>query len=266
VQRKLPQKTTAVYCMLTINKDNILPQENKIALLIDCDNVSHQSIEGVIDELSKYGKVNIRHAYGNWKSESMKGWEEKLHPHAIKPIQQFAYTKGKNATDAAMIIDAMDILYTQNLDAFALMTSDSDFTPLVMRILSNGITVYGFGEKKTPLPFVKACSQFIYTENLEESDDEEDKKKSGVNTKKTRNELRQDTALVKLLRTAVEQSADENGWSHLGLVGQYISNKTSFSPVNYGYKKLGDLIRVSDLFQIEMRNDNSVMYIKDIRK
>ena len=252
--------------MLTINKDNILPQENKIALLIDCDNVSHQSIEGVIDELSKYGKVNIRHAYGNWKSESMKGWEEKLHPHAIKPIQQFAYTKGKNATDAAMIIDAMDILYTQNLDAFALMTSDSDFTPLVMRILSNGITVYGFGEKKTPLPFVKACSQFIYTENLEESDDEEDKKKSGVNTKKTRNELRQDTALVKLLRTAVEQSADENGWSHLGLVGQYISNKTSFSPVNYGYKKLGDLIRVSDLFQIEMRNDNSVMYIKDIRK
>lgn len=228
--------------------------------------MSHQSIEGVIDELSKYGKVNIRHAYGNWKSESMKGWEEKLHPHAIKPIQQFAYTKGKNATDAAMIIDAMDILYTQNLDAFALMTSDSDFTPLVMRILSNGITVYGFGEKKTPLPFVKACSQFIYTENLEESDDEEDKKKSGVDTKKTRNELRQDTALVKLLRTAVEQSADENGWSHLGLVGQYISNKTSFSPVNYGYKKLGDLIRVSDLFQIEMRNDNSVMYIKDIRK
>jgi uncharacterized protein (TIGR00288 family) len=243
-----------------------LPQEKKIALLIDCDNVSHQSIEGVIDELSKYGKVNVRHAYGNWKSDSMKGWEEKLHPHAIKPIQQFAYTKGKNATDAAMIIDAMDILYTQNLDAFALMTSDSDFTPLAMRILSNGITVYGFGEKKTPMPFVKACSQFIYTENLEESEDEEDKKKSGANTKKTRNELKQDTALVKLLRTAVEQSADENGWSHLGLVGQYISNKTSFSPVNYGYKKLGDLIRVCDLFQIEMRNDNSVMYIKDIRK
>ncbi len=255
--------------MITVagySKENILTQENKIALLIDCDNVSHQSIEGVIDELSKYGKVNIRHAYGNWKSESMKGWEEKLHPHAIKPIQQFAYTKGKNATDAAMIIDAMDILYTQNLDAFALMTSDSDFTPLVMRILSNGITVYGFGEKKTPMPFVKACSQFIYTENLEESEDEEDKKKNRENIKKTRNELKQDTALVKLLRTAVEQSADENGWSHLGLVGQYISNKTSFSPINYGYKKLSDLIRACDLFQIEMRNDNSVMCIKDIRK
>jgi len=243
-----------------------LPQDNKIALLIDCDNVSHKSIEGVIDELSKYGKVNIRHAYGNWKSDSMKGWEEKLHPHAIKPIQQFAYTKGKNATDAAMIIDAMDILYTQNLDAFALMTSDSDFTPLVMRILSNGITVYGFGEKKTPLPFVKACSQFIYTENIEQVEGENEKPTNTVNTKKTRNELRQDAALVKLLRTAVEQSTDENGWSHLGLVGQYISNKTSFSPVNYGYKKLGDLIRVCDLFEIEMRDDNSTMYIKNIKK
>ena len=243
-----------------------MPQDNKIALLIDCDNVSHKSIEGVIDELSKYGKVNIRHAYGNWKSDSMKGWEEKLHPHAIKPIQQFAYTKGKNATDAAMIIDAMDILYTQNLDAFALMTSDSDFTPLVMRILSNGITVYGFGEKKTPLPFVKACSQFIYTENIEQVEGENEKPTNTVNTKKTRNELRQDTALVKLLRTAFEQSTDENGWSHLGLVGQYISNKTSFSPVNYGYKKLGDLIRVCDLFEIEMRDDNSTMYIKDVRK
>ena len=242
-----------------------MPQDNKIALLIDCDNVSHKSIEGVIDELSKYGKVNIRHAYGNWKSESLKGWEEKLHPHAIKPIQQFAYTSGKNATDAAMIIDAMDLLYTQKLDAFALMTSDSDFTPLVMRILSNGITVYGFGEKKTPMPFVKSCSQFIFTENLEQIEEEE-KTENTASTKKSRNELRQDAGLVKLLRTAVEQNADEDGWSHLGLVGQYISNKTSFSPVNYGYKKLSDLIRVSDLFEIQMKNDNSGMYIKDLRK
>jgi len=243
-----------------------MEQDNKIALLIDCDNVSHRSIEGVIDELSKYGKVNIRHAYGNWKSENMKGWEEKLHPHAIKPIQQFAYTTGKNATDAAMIIDAMDLLYTHNIDAFALMTSDSDFTPLVMRILSNGITVYGFGEKKTPSPFVKACSQFIYTENLEAIEDEGVKTLEKGNSKKSRNELRMDTGLVKLLRTAVEQSAGEDGWSHLGRVGQYISNNTSFSPVNYGYKKLGDLIRVCDLFEIQMKNDNSVMYIKDVKK
>ena len=243
-----------------------MPKDNKIALLIDCDNVSHRSIEGVIDELSKYGKVNIRHAYGNWKSESMKGWEEKLHPHAIKPVQQFAYTKGKNATDAAMIIDAMDLLYTQELDAFALMTSDSDFTPLVMRILSNGITVYGFGERKTPMPFVKSCSQFIFTENLEQADEEQEKSNTDLQGKKSRNELRKNASLVKLLRTAVEQSSGEDGWSHLGQVGQYISNKTSFSPINYGYKKLGDLIRVSALFEIQMKNDNSVMYIKDARK
>lgn len=243
-----------------------MPQDNKIALLIDCDNVSHKSIEGVIDELSKYGKVNIRNAYGNWKNDNMKGWEEKLHPHAIKPIQQFAYTVGKNATDAAMIIDAMDLLYTQKLDAFALMTSDSDFTPLIMRILSNGITVYGFGEKKTPLPFVKACSQFIYTENLEPAENEGLKQLEKGNSKKSRNELRQDAGLVKLLRTAVEQSAGEDGWSHLGRVGQYISNNTSFSPINYGYKKLGDLIRVCDLFKIQTKNDNSVMYIKDLKK
>lgn len=241
-----------------------MPEDKRIALLIDCDNVSHKSIEGVIDELSKYGKVNIRNAYGNWKSQNMAGWEEKLHPHAIKPVQQFAYTSGKNATDAAMIIDAMDLLYTEQLDGFALMTSDSDFTPLVMRILSKGITVYGFGEKKTPMPFVKACSQFIFTENLEH--DEKEKATETSNTKKSRAELRKDTGLVKLLRTAVEQCSDEDGWSHLGRVGQYISNNTSFSPVNYGYKKLSDLIRVSDLFEIKMKDDNSGMYIKDSRK
>ncbi len=210
-----------------------MEKENRIVLLIDCDNVSHKSIEGVINELSKYGKINIRNAYGNWKSESMKGWEEKLHPHAIKPIQQFAYTSGKNATDAAMIIDAMDLLYTQKIDAFALMTSDSDFTPLVMRLLANGLIVYGFGEKKTPLPFVNACSQFIYIENFEQNDNDELKQNEHNNHKR---------------------------------VGQYISNNTSFSPVNYGYKKLGDIIRVSDLFEIQMRNNNSVMYIKTQRK
>jgi len=241
-------------------------KENKIALFIDCDNVSSKSIGGVIDELSKYGKVNVRRAYGNWKSEHLKGWEEQLHPNAIQPIQQFAYTKGKNATDAAMIIDAMDLLYTRDLDGFALMTSDSDFTPLVMRLLSNGVTVYGFGEKKTPSPFVNACSQFIYTENLENAGVDEDKPDDEARKKSTRSQLRRDAALVKLLRNAVEQCADEDGWSHLGKVGQYISNNTSFSPVNYGYRKFSDLIRASDLFSIQMRNDNSVMYIRDSKK
>jgi uncharacterized protein (TIGR00288 family) len=244
-----------------------MEKDRKIALLIDCDNASYQAVDGVLNELAKYGVTNIRRAYGNWKTPHLKGWEEQLHPFAILPIQQFAYTQGKNATDAAMIIDAMDLLYTQQLDAFALMTSDSDFTPLVMRILTNGLTVYGFGEKKTPLPFVNACSQFIYTENLLPStESEESAEDLPHDRKKSRNELRGDAALVKLLRNAAEQTAGEDGWSHLGRVGQYISNTASFSPINYGYRKLSELIRVSELFHVEMRNNNKVMYIKDSRK
>jgi len=236
-----------------------MEKDRKIALLIDCDNASHQAVDGVLNELAKYGVT--------WKTPHLKGWEEQLHPFAIQPIQQFAYTQGKNATDAAMIIDAMDLLYTQQLDAFALMTSDSDFTPLVMRILTNGVTVYGFGEKKTPQPFVNACSQFIYTENLlpsVENDESEDN--ASHDRKKSRNELRGDAALVKLLRNAADQTAGEDGWANLGRVGQYISNTASFSPINYGYRKLSELIRASELFDVEMRNNNKVMYIKDSRK
>lgn len=236
----------------------------RIALLIDCDNVSYKSIEGVLEELAKYGTVNVRHAHGDWKSSHLSGWIEQLHPNAIRPIQQFAYTTGKNATDSAMIIDAMDLLYSKNVDAFALMTSDSDFTPLVMRILESGMPVYGFGEKKTPLPFVHACSQFIFTENLLATTEEDTENESSVR-KRTRNELRGDTELVRLLRKAVEQTSEEDGWSQLGGVGSYISNNSSFSPVNYGYKKLSELIKASKLFEIEMRNNNSAMYIKDAR-
>ena len=232
----------------------------RIALLIDCDNVSHNSIEGVLEEIAKYGKVNVRHAHGDWNSSHLAGWIEKLHPNAIRPIQQFAYTTGKNATDSAMIIDAMDLLYSNTVDAFALMTSDSDFTPLVMRILEGCMPVYGFGEQKTPLPFVNACSQFIYTENLVKSLGE--KRDNGISpTKKTRNELRGDTGLVNILRTAVEQTSGDDDWSHLGQVGHYISNNSSFSSVNYGYLKLGDLIKATELFDIELKNNN--MYIKD---
>lgn len=232
----------------------------RIALLIDCDNVSHNSIEGVLEEIAKYGKVNVRHAHGDWKSSHLAGWIEKLHPNAIRPIQQFAYTTGKNATDSAMIIDAMDLLYSKTVDAFALMTSDSDFTPLVMRILESGLPVYGFGEQKTPLPFVNACSQFIYTENLNKSLGEK-RDNGSTPTKKTRNELRGDTGLVNILRTAVEQTSGDDDWSHLGQVGKYISNNSSFSSVNYGYLKLGDLIKATELFDIELKNNN--MYIKD---
>lgn len=243
-----------------------MPAAKRIALLIDCDNVSHNAIEGVLEELAKYGMVNVRHAHGDWNNPSLSGWMDRLHPYAIRPMQQFAYTKGKNATDAAMIIDAMDLLYSKNIDAFALMTSDSDFTPLVLRILESGLPVFGFGEMKTPQPFVDACSPFIYTENLVSKDEEEKKDSTKTLTKKERNVLRGDTALVRLLRTAVEQTAEDDGWAHMSQVGHYISNNSSFSSVNYGYKKLGDLIRASELFVVEMRNKGSAMYIKDVRQ
>ncbi|VAW19793.1 Maebl [hydrothermal vent metagenome] len=244
-----------------------MPNGKRIALLIDCDNVSHNSIEGVLEELAKYGMVNIRHAHGDWNNPSLSGWADKLHPYAIRPMQQFAYTKGKNATDSAMIIDAMDLLYSKNIDAFALMTSDSDFTPLVLRILESGMPVYGFGEKKTPQPFVDACSPFIYTENLLSEEKEDKKGNEKALTKKDKKVLRADTSLVRLLRTAAEQTAEDDGWALLSRVGSYISNNnSSFSSINYGYKKLGDLIKVSELFNIEMRNNGTAMYIKDIRQ
>ncbi len=239
-----------------------MSERKRIALLIDCDNVSHNAIEGVLEELAKYGTVNVRHAHGDWNSPSLSGWAEKLHPHAIRPMQQFAYTKGKNATDSAMIIDAMDLLYSNNVDAFALMTSDSDFTPLVLRILESGFPVYGFGEKKTPKPFVDCCSPFIYVENLI-SEEETDTPQQPV--KKTKKALRMDTALVRLLRTAVEQTSDDSGWADLSRVAPYLSNNSSFSPINYGYKKLSDLVRATELFDMEMRKGGKAMYIKDMR-
>ncbi len=239
---------------------------NRIALLIDCDNVSHSSIEGVIEELSKFGKVNVRHAHGDWNSQSLSGWIDKLHPHAIRPMQQFAYTKGKNATDSAMIIDAMDLLYGKTVDAFALMTSDSDFTPLVMRLLESGLPVYGFGEKKTPEPFVHACSTFIYTENLSKEKPDKESSKPSRSAKMGKAKLRQDAKLLNLLRTAVEQTSEDDDWALMSKVGKYISNNSSFSPVNYGYNKLGDLIRATELFETEMRNEGKSLYIKDARK
>ena len=242
-----------------------MSDEARIALLIDADNCPAGKIEVILDELAKYGVPNVRRAYGNWKSNHLKGWEDVLHDYAIQPIQQFAYTKGKNATDSAMIIDAMDLLYSNNVDAFALMTSDSDFTPLVLRLLESGFPVYGFGEKKTPQPFVDSCSVFIYTENLVKTE-EDNVESATVSKKKSRNELRKDSGLVRLLRTAAEQTAEDDGWSHMSKVAHYISNNSSFSAVNYGYKKLGDLIRATELFEIDMRNGGIAMYIKDARR
>jgi len=232
----------------------------KIAMFIDADNAPAKKIEKIISELAKYGAVSIRKAYGNWKSSSIKGWEENLHEYAIQPIQQFDLTKGKNATDMAMTIDAMDILYTKNIDAFCIVSSDSDFTPLVMRILAEGKSVYGFGERKAPGPFVNACSKFLYLD-----EDKDNQEKSSIYRKKTGQELKSDTKLMKLIRNAIDAEQDDEGWAYLGRIGAIISNQTSFDARNYGYKKLGDLIKAVDIFETKMV-DNVQMYVRDKRR
>ena len=242
--------------------------EDHIALFIDCDNISHRSIEGIINELSKYGIVNIRQAYGNWTKDNLKNWEDKLLEFAIKPIQQFDYSKNKNATDILMTIDAIDLLHTKDIDAFAFATSDSDFTPVVMRVQAEGIKVFGFGEKKTPKPFMAACSQFIFTEKLMQAH-KTDQQTATDSLKTTRpksgKEMRQDTWLVNVLRNALEHTMDEKGWANLADIGQYINNSTSFSPVNYGYKKLSNLIDEIDLFDVYVDEESKMMSIKDKR-
>jgi uncharacterized protein (TIGR00288 family) len=247
--------------------------EDHIALFIDCDNISHRSIEGIINELSKYGVVNIRQAYGNWTKDNLKNWEDKLLEFAIKPIQQFDYSKNKNATDILMTIDAIDLLHTKDIDAFAFATSDSDFTPVVMRVQTEGIRVYGFGEKKTPKPFMAACSQFIFTEQLMKQEtakvadtyDSHNINGQQEPLKKSGKEMRQDTWLVNVLRTALEQTMDEVGWANLASIGQYINNSTSFSPINFGYKKLSSLINEIDLFDVYLDPDSKQMSIRDKR-
>lgn len=240
----------------------MLSSEAKIALLIDADNAPAAKIEAILAEIAKYGVANTRRAYGNWKNPSLRPWEDNLHEFAIRPVQQFDLTKGKNATDAALIIDAMDLLYARNLDAFAIVTSDCDFTPLVMRILTDGLKVYGFGEKKTPKPFVYACSTFLYLENLGQ-DADSTQAKTVESVKKTTKELRQDAKLVSLLRRAAATAQDDDGWSNLAVVGIHVSNQASFDPRNYGYAKLSTLVESTDLFDMERRQNG--IYIKDKR-
>lgn len=223
-----------------------------IALLIDCENAKPDAVEGILGELAEKGAINIRRAYGNWKMQA--GWEVKLHPFAIQPIQQFAYTKGKNAIDMCMAIDAMDLLYTEKVDCFALVTSDSDFTPLVLKLLAKGKSVIGFGESKTPEPFKKACSLFIHTDNFKEPTAEHPLPAKG--TRKTKNELRGDTELMNVLRAAIEGMKGESGFSAMTRIGQYISNHSSLSSKNYGYARWSDLIRATEYFDEAVGEDN----------
>ncbi len=235
--------------------------EKRIALLIDADNAPASKIDVILAEVARHGSANVRRAYGNWKSPSLKPWEATLHAYAIRPIQQFAYSKGKNASDMAMVIDAMDLLYSHSVDAFAIVSSDADFTPLVMRILTDGAKVYGFGEQKTPEPFVNACSQFTYVERLvQPSAKADDPVLKASDTK----ELRGDTRLVQMLHNAVDAVSNDEGWAHLAEVGNQIGNQASFDPRNYGYRKLSDLIEATGLF--EVKRQNQAVVIRDKRK
>jgi len=237
----------------------------KLAVLIDAENAQPSIIEGLLSEIAKYGTANVKRIYGDWTAPSLKGWKEVLLEHSIQPIQQFAYTKGKNATDSAMIIDGMDLLYTEKFDGFCIVSSDSDFTKLASRIRESGLRVYGFGEKKTPDAFVSACDKFIYTEVLRSKDDD------APIQRKSPNDLKQDTKLVNLLRNAVESSADDSGWAHLAPVGGNIAKQSpEFDPRNYGYKRLRDLVTAIRLFEIEDRpvgdGQSKAAYIRDKRK
>lgn len=222
--------------------------EKRIALLIDADNAPASKIDVILAEIARHGVANVRRAYGNWKSQHLNGWEKALHAYAIRPIQQFAYSTGKNASDMAMVIDGMDLLYARNLDGFAIVSSDADFTPLVMRLRSDGLSVYGFGEEKTPEPFVKACSTFLYLEKLGAP---EARDATASPKARTPRELQGDAALVRTLRNAVDAALGDDGWSHLGAVGSHISNQGSFDSRNYGYRKLSDLIEASGLFDVQ---------------
>jgi uncharacterized LabA/DUF88 family protein len=231
--------------------------QDKLAVLIDADNTRALIIEGLLAEVAKYGVASVKRIYGDWTSTNLRSWKDKLLDYAIQPIQQFSYTTGKNATDSAMIIDAMDLLYSENLDGFCIVSSDSDFTRLASRIRESGRKVYGFGEKKTPRAFVSVCDKFIFTEILRDNQDDEDDAKPAA---KTRRDFKGDRRLLNLLRDTVDDLADDSGWAYLGGVGQKITLRSSeFDSRNYGFRKLADLFRAIPQFETEERPQENGM-------
>lgn len=230
-----------------------MKDKEKIAVFIDADNAPAKNIGQVLSELARYGVVNIRKAYGNWKNQNLKSWEDILHEFAIQPIQQFDLTKGKNATDMALVIDVMDVLYTKNVDIICLVSSDCDFTPLVTRTLADGKFVIGFGQRKTPLAFVNSCSRFLYLDDVTERE---------IPIKKRSTNIKSDTKLINLLRQAIEAVEEDDGWARLGPLGSHISNHASFDQRNYGFKKLSDLFMSIDLFETKKTN-GTVLWARD---
>jgi len=243
--------------------------QRRLAVLIDADNAQPSVIDGLLAEVARFGVASVKRIYGDWTSTNLRSWKDKLLEFAIQPIQQFSYTTGKNATDSAMIIDAMDLLYTQKLSAFGIASSDSDFTPLAMRLRANGLKVFGFGEEKTPPPFVNACTKFLFLEHLRTplpTPSNTAQPPAIPTTRQGTNELRSDTRLVTHLRNAVVAVSDEEGWASLGAVGSHINkNWPAFDQRNYGYAKLVDLVSVSELFELR-RDYHNQLQLRSTRK
>ena len=242
--------------------------QSNLAVLIDADNASPDIVQGLLREVAKYGVASVKRAYGDWTGDNLKGWKKVLLQHSIQPIQQFGYTSGKNATDSALIIDAMDLLYTERFSGFCIVSSDSDFTPLAARIRAQGLTVYGFGEKKTPRPFVSACDKFIYTHLLKNAAADEE----AAAEKKGEDEPVSKRRLAGFIRSAIEAGSDESGWAALSVVGSNVVRQLpDFDARDYGHKKLRDLIAEMEAqFELEERprgdGQSRDVYIRDKRR
>ena len=212
---------------------------DRLAILIDADNANPAIVQGLLAEVTKFGIATVKRIYGDWTTPNLGSWKSVLLDHSIQPMQQFGYTKGKNATDSAMIIDAMDLLYAGQLDGFCIVSSDSDFTRLASRLKESGKRVYGFGEKKTPRPFVAACDRFIYTEVFTQVQGESSRRGNAA-------ELQRNKELIGLLGSAADAASDDNGWAHLGVVGSNLTKQApDFDSRNYGFSKLSDLLEAT---------------------
>jgi hypothetical protein len=244
----------------------------RLAVLIDADNIPYSNVKGMLEEIAKYGTPTFKRIYGDWTKPTISGWKTVLLENAITPVQQYSYTKGKNSTDSALIIDAMDILYSGKVDGFCIVSSDSDFTRLATRLREAGMRVFGIGERKTPHPFIVACDKFIYLEILTQpvpviEANVEVKKRGKVVVKKKKPEdpdPQSQTRIVKrLIASSISDLADENGWAYLGDVGNLILKKQpDFDPRNFGFPKLTPLIRSLD-FEIDERESgqNNIKHI-----
>lgn len=224
-----------------------------LAVLIDGDNIPYSNIKGMMEEIAKFGIPTFKRIYGDWTKPQLSGWKGVLLENAITPIQQYSYTSGKNATDSAMIIDAMDILYSGKVDGFCVVSSDSDFTRLATRLRESGMLVIGMGEKKTPSPFIVACDKFIYVEILASSEEKDGDKKD--KDKETTSVQKMDNRLLNLLKTTIHDLADDDGWAFLGEVGQMLNKKRpDFDPRNYGFGRLTPMLKsLKKKFEVDER-------------